>query len=97
MASASLSIYAKFRSAVDNVLYAKAIGRLVAFGSTCDITAPMPYGEASLARHRGTAGLKRVSTKSDSICCFTLLKAWWQVEVRLHAVLYFSSVFRDRA
>ena len=52
--------------------------RLVAFRSTCDITAPMPYDEASLARHRGTAGLKRVSTKSEAICCFTLSKACWQ-------------------
>ena len=27
-------------------------------GSTCDITAPMLYGEASLARRRGRARLK---------------------------------------
>ena len=50
--------------------------------------------EASVARRRGRAGLKWVSTKTEAICCFTLSKAWWQAAVHLQAVPFCSSPFR---
>ena len=59
----------------------------------CDITVPMRHA-ASLARRRGRAGLKWVSTKSEAICCFTLSNAWWQAAVHLQAVPFCRSALR---